>query len=272
MTSTPPSTPEFNANSSDHKLLRVLRMLERISISGEPATIAQIAMRLEIPKASAARLVDMLVGERFLTRMPNERGLIPGPRSTSLALSTLNNNSFRRLCRAVLRSIVDKLGETCNVSALDGDRVLYLERVETAEPLRMHLDLGSRHPLHCTAGGKLFLSQMSLLERSALLDRIPLVQATPRSLTNRSALDSELNRLRDLGYGVDAEEFVVGMVGVAVPVLIGSRRCGMALVCHAASARSSLDRLITQLPLLREGAKQLQTLFDDPCASLAPDA
>ncbi len=242
-------------------------MLERIAISGEPATIAQIAMRLEIPKASAARLVEMLVGERFLTRMPNERGLIPGPRSTSLALATLNNNAFRRLCRAVLRGVVDKLGETCNVSALDGDRVLYLERVETTEPLRMHLELGSRHPLHCTAGGKLFLSQMPITERKALLDRVALVRSTSRSIVDRCALDNELDRLRELGYGIDAEEFVVGMVGVAVPVPIGGRRYGMALVCHAASPRSSLEHLVRQLPVLHEGARQLQAIFDDTCSA-----
>ncbi|SIT39043.1 Transcriptional regulator IclR family [Paraburkholderia piptadeniae] len=253
------TTPD---TSQEHKLLRLLRLLERVSASSEPVTIAQIAMRLEIPKASAARLVDMLVSDRYLSRMPDARGLVPGPRSVQLASTTLSNSSFRRTCRAILRGVVEKLGETCNLSALDGDRVLYLERVETPEPLRMHLDLGSRHPLHCTAGGKLFLSQMPLVERSALLDRMIFTKRTPHTITSRASLDDELLRLAEKGIGIEREEFVVGMVGLAVPVVTGGAGNAIALVCHAASARSSLEHLLTKLPILKEASVQFRELFE----------
>ena len=246
----------------EHKMLRLLSLLERVSASNEPVTIAQIAMRLDIPKASAARLVDLLVSSRYLGRMPDTRGLIPGPRSVQLAAATLSNSSFRRECRAILRSAVSRLGETCNLSAFDGDCVLYLERVETSEPLRMHLELGSRHPLHCTAGGKLFLSQLPLAERAALLDRLTLSPHTPHTITSRAKLDEELVRLAAKGISTDREEFIIGMVGVAVPVVTGNSRNAIALVCHAASARSSLENLLSKLPILREGASQLKVLFD----------
>jgi IclR family transcriptional regulator, acetate operon repressor len=246
----------------EHKMLRLLSLLERVSASNEPVTIAQIAMRLDIPKASAARLVDLLVSSRYLSRMPDTRGLIPGPQTVQLAAATLSNNSFRRQCRAVLRGLVSRLGETCNLSAFDGDCVLYLERVETAEPLRMHLEPGSRHPLHCTAGGKLFLSQLSLAERAALLDKLILTARTPHTLTDRAKLDEELARLAERGISTDREEFITGMVGVAVPVLTGNSRNAIALVCHAASARSSLEELLQKLPVLREAALQFKALFE----------
>ena len=248
-------------SSHEHKLLRVLRLLERISSSTEPVTIAQVAMRLDIPKASAARLIEMLVTNRYISRLPESRGLVPGPQSVQLALTTLGNNSFRRMCRSMLRGLVEKLGETCNLSALDGDCVLYLDRVETSEPLRMHLDLGSRHPLHCTAGGKLFLSRMPLAERTALLDRMTLEKRTPHSITSRSELNEELRRLAEKGIGTDREEFVQGMVGLAVPIATGDERGAIALVCHAALARSSLEQLMEKLPLMTEAAKQFTAIF-----------
>ncbi|MDK3024200.1 IclR family transcriptional regulator [Cupriavidus taiwanensis] len=246
----------------EHKMLRLLSLLERVSASNQPVTIAQIAMRLDIPKASAARLVDLLISSRYLARMPDTRGLIPGPRTVQLAASTLSNSSFRRECRAVLRGLVSRLGETCNLSAFDGDCVLYLERVETSEPLRMHLELGSRHPLHCTAGGKLFLSQLPPVERAALLDRLTLSPRTPHTITNRAKLDDELTRLAEKGISTDREEFIIGMVGVAVPVITGSSRNAIALVCHAAAPRSSLEELLLKLPVLKEAALQFKALFD----------
>lgn len=259
-----PQGRRMNTSDSlqEHKMLRLLSLLERVSASHEPVTIAQIAMRLDIPKASAARLVDLLISSRYLGRMPDARGLIPGPRTVQLSAATLSNSSFRRECRAVLRGLVSRLGETCNLSAFDGDCVLYLERVETAEPLRMHLELGSRHPLHCTAGGKLFLSQLPPLERTALLDKLTLTARTPHTITNRAKLDEELARLAEKGISTDREEFVTGMVGVAVPVPTGSSRNAIALVCHAASPRSSLEELLMKLPVLRDAAKQFEVLFD----------
>lgn len=245
----------------EQKLLRVLRMLEYVASASEPVTIGQMAMRLDIPKASAARLADVLVTNRFLSRMPDDRGLIPGPRSTQLSTSALSNGAFRRLARAVLRGLVDRLGETCNLSAFDGDRVLYLDRVETNEPLRMHLELGSRHPLHCTAGGKLFLSQLPRLEREELLDRIVLTRMTPRTIVTRATLATELDSLAKQGIGTDEEEFVTGMVGVAVPIALPGQRVSVALVCHAAAARSTLTQLRTQLPMLQDAARRLHPLF-----------
>lgn len=246
----------------EHKLLRVLRLLERVAASSEPVTIAQIAMRLDIPKASAARLVEMLAANRYLSRMPEGRGLIPGPRTVQLSSATLGNSAFRRLCRVVLRRLVERLGETCNLSAFDGDCVLYLERVETTEPLRMHLEPGSRHPLHCTAGGKLFLSQLPAAERAALLDRITLTANTPQTITSRSRLDEELARLAEKGISTEREEFVTGMVGVAVPVVTQNARTSVALVCHAATARSSLEQLLQKLPVLEDASLQFKELFE----------
>lgn len=247
--------------SPEHKMLRILRMLECVASASESVTIGQIAMRLDIPKASAGRLVDVLVANRFLVRMPGERGLIPGPRSMQLSTAVLGNSAFRRLSRSVLRSLVDRLGETCNLSAFDGDRVLYLDRVETSQPLRMHLELGSRHPLHCTAGGKLFLSQLPKLERDALLDRIALNRMTPQTFVSRPTLTAELDKLAAQRIGLDEEEFVTGMVGLAVPIALPGQRCNVALVCHAATARTTLTQLRTQLPLLQEAAQRLYPLF-----------
>ncbi len=61
----------------------------------------------------------------------------------------------------MLRHLVDEVGESCNITALTGSEVIYLDRVETPAPLRFYLHVGSRVPVHCSASGKMFLAQLS---------------------------------------------------------------------------------------------------------------
>lgn len=243
------------------RYLRVLQVLELVAAATQPITAAQLGMRLKIPKASLARIVESLVENNYLMKIAGEHSLVPGPRLANLALGTIGNGAFKRSCRAVLRSLVQSLGETCNLTALNGDRVIHIERVETHEPLRLNIEPGSRHPLHCTAGGKLFLAQMNLLERNELLDRLVLTRMTPHTLTDRRTLEKELDRLKEKMIGEDKEEFVRGMVGVAVPVLNHEKKMAAALVCHTATARMGLIELMEFLPKMRLAAVQLSGLL-----------
>lgn len=78
-----------------------------------------------------------------------------------MGINVLSVDSIRSQRVAVMKRLVEEIGETCNFNILDGNRVMYLDRVETNAPIRLHIDQGMRVPLHCTASGLLFLSKMS---------------------------------------------------------------------------------------------------------------
>jgi DNA-binding IclR family transcriptional regulator len=260
-------TPLDSHAGDETRTLRPLAVLEQLALAGHAYTLSQLAARTHIPKATLLRLIDALEAQGYVTHMPDsrgtDRGIALGPRAAQLALATLANNSFTRTCRSILRTLVDLIGESCNLTALDGDTVLYIERVETAEPLRLHMQAGMRVPLHCTASGKLFLSQMPLAERRQILSRLPLTKRTHRTLTDQALLEAELDRLHARGIGIDNEEFVLGMVAVGVPITDAST--GRVLAClaaHAPTARASLNDLLQTVPQLRETAVKLAALID----------
>jgi DNA-binding IclR family transcriptional regulator len=249
------------------RTLRPLAVLEQLAAAGQSYTLSQLAARVHIPKATLLRLIDSLETQGYVTHIPDsrgtDRGIALGPRAAQLALATLANNTFTRGCRSLLRSLVDVIGESCNLTALDGDTVLYIERVETAEPLRLHMQAGMRVPLHCTASGKLFLSQMSIAERRQILNRLTLTRKTNRTLTDPGLLAAELDRLAARGIGIDNEEFVLGMVAVAVPIVDAtSGRVLACLAAHAPTARASLNDLLEAVPRMREAAVKLASLID----------
>lgn len=244
------------------RMLRAMRVIEAVCDASLPLSISQLAPRVEIPKATLARLVANLVTSGYLSFIPGQRVLVPGPRAVRSALRTLGNGYFRRECRTILREVVNKLGETCNLVSMDGDCVMYIERVETDAPLRMHLEPGTRAPLHCTAGGKLLLSQMDLGERNRLLGQLRLERKTQSSIVSPQELVRELDRIKNQGFGEDNEEFIAGMVGVAVPVRSPDSPVTVAaLVCHAATARANLRELAEKIPILKLAAKRLSTVL-----------
>ncbi len=110
-------------------------------------------------------MLQQLEGAGLLQREADGRHYGTGARLRRLAENLLLNATQHGARHAVLRRLVDELGESCNITTLSGSEVVYLDRVETAAPLRFYLHPGSRVPVHCSASGKVFLAQMTPAQR-----------------------------------------------------------------------------------------------------------
>lgn len=240
---------------------RSLRLLALLAEAGRPLPLAELASRLALPKATAHRLCTQLLGLGFLARDVDERSFIAGPALRRLALDTLGHGVLRGLRHEVLAALVAQVGETCNFTTLDGLRVLYLDRVEAQWPMRLTLDVGSHVPLHCTASGKLFLAHMPRAQRDRVLSQLPLPRMTPRTLVEPEALRAECERIAQRGCSYDEEEFITGLIAVAVPVLDKAGQVRAAVAVHAPTARMSLAQAGDRLPALQAAALKLSELL-----------
>ncbi len=236
--------------------LRLLQLLEAVSRTGRAFSLPEAVAATGWPKPSVHRMLGQLEEGGWLAREPDGRRYAVTQRLLAMAETALAASSQHGLRHAVLRQLAADIGESCNLTALSGAEVVYLDRVESAFPLRMELRPGSRVPLHCSASGKLFLAHLPAARRKALLDTLPLRAFTPQTLTTRRALEQELERIRREGHAVDAEEFVQGLVCVAVPVCApGSRTVRCAVALQAPAARMPLERALLQLAKLGEAAR-----------------
>jgi DNA-binding IclR family transcriptional regulator len=150
-----------------------------------------------------------------------------------------------------------EVGETCNLTVLDGNEIVYLDRVETNWPYRIHLPVGSHLPLHCTATGKLFLANMKPAARRRLIDSLTLTRHTDLTITDPDVLLEQLRRIAEEGVGYDSGEYLDGMVAIAVPVIGEHNQMCFAVAIHAPSVRKSLSELRQYLPTLRHAAARL---------------
>lgn len=246
------------AGGDDTRGLRALRLIEHLAGASVPLTLSQLAARMQVPKATMMRTLDNLERHGFVMRTPLGRGYVPGPAATNLALVTLRNNALIRLCRGVLGHLVAATGETCNLAIPDGNSVVYVARVETEALLRLHLQPGTKAPMHCTASGKLFLSRLSPAEQRQMVATLPLTRLTLKTITDAAQLATELAQTSKLGVGIDNEEYVLGMVALAVPICAPDNSVVAAVACHASVARKSVRDLLEFRPLLEQAALELR--------------
>lgn len=246
--------------SGETPALRVISLLELIASEDRPVTLPGLVEATGLPKPTLHRMVQSLETAGLLVRYGDGRHYTTGARLHSLAENLLFNASHGGGRRAVLRHLVNTVGESCNITALSRDEVIYLDRVETSEPLRFYLRPGSRVPVHCSASGKLFLSQMAQSQRARLLESAPLRAYTPNTTTDVRELYAELDRVAEEGYAVDDEEYLPGLVCAAVLVPGQGNRSGLGVAVQAPALRLSVDRADEVLPALREAAASLAEL------------
>lgn len=240
---------------------RSLRLLALLADEGRPLSLAELTALLGLPKGTVHRLCANLLAAGFLVRDVDERMFTVGPALRRLAFDTLNHGTLRGLRHSVLTALVREVGETCNFTTLDGTEVLYLDRVEARWPLRLTIDVGAHVPLHCTASGKLLLAFLPKRQRDATIDRIPLPRLTPTTLTTAQALREECDGIRERGYAWDNEEFVAGLVAVAVPVRDEQGVVRATVAVHAPTARMTLQQAEGRLQALRSAAQQMGRLL-----------
>jgi DNA-binding IclR family transcriptional regulator len=114
-------------NSSTLKALSVLEALVR---SPRPATLTELMQARGLPKPSLPRTLALFEDAGFVRREPAGRAYAIGPRLAALGLAILTNDAAATLRRAILRQLVDDVGETCNLAMLRKGEVVYLDRVE----------------------------------------------------------------------------------------------------------------------------------------------
>ena len=249
--------------NGDTPTLRLFALLEMIASKDQFFSLQGLAEETGIPKPTLHRMLQQLESAGLLERSGDSRQYGTGVRLRKLAENLLLNDTFHGARHGVLRSLVNEIGESCNLTALSGSEVMYLDRVETPAPLRFYLHSGSRVPVHCSASGKLFLAGMTSSQRQRLLSHSSLEAFTPKTLTDLDALEEEIKQVRRQGFALDNEEFLPGLLCVAVLVPSTSGRSNFCLAVQAPIMRLTPEKALDLLPALHRAANALSHIERD---------
>lgn len=267
---TPKSDPvEING---DTPTMRLFALLEVIASKDQFFSLQGLTEETRIPKPTLHRMLQQLESAGLLERSVDGRHYGTGVRLRKLAENLLFNDIFHGARHAVLRHLVAEVGESCNLTALSGSEVVYLDRVETAAPLRFYLHPGSRVPVHCSASGKVFLSEMTPSQRQRLLAHAPLEAYTPKTLTHIDQLEQEIRQIKRQGFALDNEEFLPGLLCVATLVPSTSGRSNLCVAVQAPIMRLTADKALQLLPALQRAAEALSRIETDAAPAITTNA
>ncbi len=254
------SGPADIVDDNTSVVARVMRLLSAVSENSGQLSVAELAVATELPKPTVHRLCQQLESGGYFLRDPGSKRYGVGYRLWSLGLNVVNAG-FQPERRAILQKLVNEIGETCNLSMRLHDQSIYVDRVESRWPLRLNLEPGSMVPLHCTASGKLFLTAMIRARRQKLLVITGMPAHTPNTITDPDRMEREIKLIKERGYSIDDEEFIEGLVALAVPVLNAQGQIVAGIACHGPKPRLSMEAALSHLPLLREAAENMRMTF-----------
>lgn len=217
-------------------LLRGLRLLELIA-DGSDGSVTQLAAAADLDKGTVSRLLTTL-REAGYVRQGTARGRyeLTG-KVLHLASAYSNQLDLRGVAHPHLVGLGREVDETVHLGVLEGDRVVYIDKVEAQRSIRMVSSLGHTEPVCTTALGRSMLSRLPVAEREQLVRRIEPVALTSRTTTDPDKLLALLAECERRGYAVDDEENQdhVTCVGAAIVDSLGTPVA--ALSCSGPSYR-----------------------------------
>ncbi len=200
---------------------RALTILKLLAADGELG-VSDIARLLDVHKSTASRLLGTLEAHGLAEQLPDRGRYRLGLGILRLAGATRSRLDVVRESRPITAALAAAVGETVNLVILSGTETLYLDQAAGTSALQIHNWVGRRNPVHATANGRVLLAHASPAELEAILaaittdGRLPAI--TERTVTDRQALETILEVVRQDGYAVAVDELEIGLTAVAAPV------------------------------------------------------
>jgi len=231
-------------NQSLEKGLAVLRAF---SARRRTMTLADVAAATDITKSSAQRMVFTLEKLGYLRKHPKTRRYQLTPRVMEIGFNYLAANALIDVANPYLSELTKVTTETSCLTEPDGLDMVYVARFVSAQFVPVHMPIGSRIPMYCTASGRAFLSALPEDEARALIDASDRVAHTTHTLTEVEAILATLRQARLQGFATNAEELFLGDMTIAAPVLGSQGRPVASVHVVAPTSRWTLEEAVRKL-------------------------
>jgi len=234
---------------------RAAELLVRVVESGRPLAVGELATHTGLPKSTTSRLVGALERRGLVQRSTDRGALSPGPVLLRFAHRG-GGQSLVELAAPVLERLAAETRETINVAVPGPLGAEHLDQRDSEHFVGVTNWVGRRVPHHVAANGKVFIA-FGAAPIPAELERF-----TPRTITSRAALETELQRVRTVGYATAVDELELGLAAVAAPVRDAEGAVVAALSISGPTSRLTAERIDRLAPALLEQCETLGRRLD----------
>lgn len=231
---------------------RALTVLVLLASTPAGMDASALARGAQLHVSTVFRILQTLKLRNFVIEAPGGLYRV-GPKAFEVGSSFLRSTSLQSEGQTIVERLSAETGETASLGILDSDEVFYLAIAHGQRELGIQSNVGTRHPVYCTALGKVLMADLDWPEAKALLSRIERKRMTINTIVNISRLREELLKVGSQGYALDAEERTIGVRAVGAPVRDHSGRVVAAISAAGPAFRiagASHELLIGQVQKL----------------------
>ncbi|CAJ0695975.1 MULTISPECIES: IclR family transcriptional regulator [Ralstonia] len=249
--------PDLLFNQSLEKGLAVLGAF---NAQRRTMTIADVAAAAGINKSSAQRMVYTLEQLGYLRKHPQTRRYQLTPAVMKIGFNYLAADTLIDVANPFLAELTKMTTETSCLTEPDQDEMVYVARFVSAHFVPVHMPIGSRIPMYCTASGRAYLSALPMPEAQAIVEVSQRVAHTMHTRTDVADIMETLRLARQRGYATNCEELFLGDMTIAAPVVSSNGRPLGAIHLVAPTGRWTAEEMETKLgPALLQCARAIST-------------
>ncbi len=200
----------------NNTLVKGLALLDALARAPRPLGVTELAHALSMGKSNVHRLLQALVELGYARRDEATGTYAAAIRVWEMGQAMLSNLNLKSLAGAQMQALSVATRETVHLSVLDGDEVVYVDKIDSPEPVRAYSTVGGRAPAHAVATGKAMLAFQDGARLDALSRR--LARFSPRTVTDPDDFLREMARVRAQGYAVNRGEWRESVGGVGAPL------------------------------------------------------
>ncbi len=198
---------------------KAMAVLEVVAMAERPQRFTDILMALRQPRGTLHRLLGHLVEEGLLVQRP-DLSYEPGLRLLKFAYRSWSGNRFREIAAPYLLKLHQLTGETVHLGVLRETEIIYVDKVESQQTVRMSSQIGKASPAYCTGIGKAALSVLPSSELQRISARMEFRPFTPKTHRSAETLYAEIAEIRHDGHAFDREEHEAEICCVAAPISV----------------------------------------------------
>ena len=196
---------------------KLMVLLDLVTHADAPLRFTDILALAGQPRGTLHRQLSHLVEEGLL-ELDGDGRYAPGLRLLDFAARSWARNEFRAVAEPHLRHLQELTGETVHLGVLRGQSIIYLDKVDGRQPVRMYSQIGNASPCYCTGVGKAALSLLPADLLADLLAGLNFIGFTASTHLSAETLLAEIREITDQGYAFDREEHEAGIRCVAAPL------------------------------------------------------
>ena len=196
---------------------RALDIIEAVAVEQEGLGLTEIAGCTGLHKSTAHRIIATLVNRGYLDRTHGNRYKV-GLKLIEAVSCYINSLELQTEARPYVAQITAHLGLTSHLGVLDGDKVVYIEKMDVVSTVKMYSQIGLRMHAYCSSLGKCLLANYSKEQLDKIMQGCGFTRFTPNTITSIEALHREIAKVRKQGWAMDDEEYELGHRCIGAPI------------------------------------------------------